>query len=337
MDSTVTAISIIIPVRNRKHCTDAILSQLEAQMADVPDSDRISVAVVDDGSTDGTPDRVRDRFSFVHLLQGDGSLWWTGAIVKGMKYAIETLESDFCVWLNDDICIADNWLDNLIKMCNKPFARKTVIGGIVCHEDYPNWIVFGGTRWQTIPDGVEEHPVRSLDYFGDRDSIDVDDINGNIAVIPRAVIDTIGYPNVDRFPHYGGDYEFVRRVTKAGYNVMLTRRLQATTQYAIADLIRYMPPHLQWSLNRNLKKRLEIIQGLTNLKYHYNVWHIVNIIHWEYRIISPWKYRIYYLQQLLNLLRIDFLLTAKLATEVKMYCKKQNAPPEAIEQILQQI
>jgi glycosyltransferase involved in cell wall biosynthesis len=55
-------ISIIIPVRNRKTLTQQILQQLQTQMTAVSHQLQITVFVVYDGSTDGTPEMIRQQF-----------------------------------------------------------------------------------------------------------------------------------------------------------------------------------------------------------------------------------------------------------------------------------
>jgi len=42
--------------------------------------DWLNIIVVDDGSTDGHPrSRAKSEFREVHLIQGNGDLWWTGS------------------------------------------------------------------------------------------------------------------------------------------------------------------------------------------------------------------------------------------------------------------
>ena len=74
---------IIIPVHNRKEITLKCLDTLKQN----GDLDKYYVIVIDDGSTDGTSEAIQSLYPDVIILTGDGNLWWTGAIKKGMEYA----------------------------------------------------------------------------------------------------------------------------------------------------------------------------------------------------------------------------------------------------------
>ena len=38
---------------------------------------------------------IIEQFDHVHLIEGDGSLWWTGAIIEGMEYGVNKLNTDY--------------------------------------------------------------------------------------------------------------------------------------------------------------------------------------------------------------------------------------------------
>jgi GT2 family glycosyltransferase len=67
-------IYIVIPVFNRKHYTKDCLLSLSAQTYSV-----FKTIVVDDGSTDGTADMLKEEFPEVIVLKGTGNLFWTAA------------------------------------------------------------------------------------------------------------------------------------------------------------------------------------------------------------------------------------------------------------------
>lgn len=290
-----TEIAIILPVRNRKPLTQAILTQIYGQIDLLTlEGIEIAVVVVDDGSTDGTPAMIQQCFSSVNVVHGDGSLWWTGAICQGMKFALDILNPDYFVWLNDDIKLADNFICNLTELCQSGQIEFSIIGGIVYAKLYPSWLVFGGMHRKQF--------IRSIDEFGNADAIEVDMLNGNITVIPKAVVAKVGLPNADRFKHYGGDFEFVYRAKQAGFEVYLSRLLQAESDYDLLDLIRYMPPWMQWHFAKTLKEKQAIIDGFRSLKSHYNIWHCVNIDLINQDVIPWWKFELFYIRQVLKLM-----------------------------------
>lgn len=324
-------ISFVIPARNRKQYTQHILSQIDKQIsqADCSKNFNFAVIVVDDGSTDGTREVITAEFPSVCLIKGDGSLWWTGAIVEGMKYAIEKLNTDYIIWLNDDISLADNFIQELSQICQRPNSQKSVIGGIVRDSNYSDWLVFSGV--------IKKKPIRTIEYLDGKEEIEIDTLNGNITVIPRQIVDQIGWPDKVKFRHYGGDFDFGNRAKKAGFKIILSSRLQATTDFQIPDLIRYMPAWMQWRLQKDIFQKYKILKGFTNLKCHYNVWHKMNIIYGDSKQIPWWRYITYYFRQILKVLVSNFWLKSKVEREIKNYLQEEKAPQAIIDAIMYQI
>ena len=89
MTNTNISIATIITCHNRKEKTLTCLTDLMNQ--DVISGIDLNVYLVDDGSTDGTGDAVKQNFPHVNILQGDGTLYWNG----GMRFAFsEAMKND---------------------------------------------------------------------------------------------------------------------------------------------------------------------------------------------------------------------------------------------------
>eukprot|EP01031_Cornospumella_fuschlensis_P003875 gene3875-4830_t len=88
---------IIIPVHNRRATTLACLQVLKDQGVLA----WATAVIVDDGSTDGTADAIRENHPDTVILPGSGNLWWGGAINLGMQWAYDQ-GAPQVFWLNDD-------------------------------------------------------------------------------------------------------------------------------------------------------------------------------------------------------------------------------------------
>src|SRR5882757_9090479 len=105
--------SILIPIYNRLKITQQGLSSLykalDRYAVTGQGKCQFDIVVIDDGSTDGSSQRISEHYPAVHLLQGTGDLWWSGAINLGARYTVEQLNSDYLLLWNDDIFPAENY------------------------------------------------------------------------------------------------------------------------------------------------------------------------------------------------------------------------------------
>ncbi len=322
---------IIIPVRNRKAFTIAILQQLTEQIAQliaaqILQSADIQIIVVDDDSSDGTPELIEQRFPQVHLLRGDGELWWTGAIAQAMTYAAKTLKTDYIIWLNDDITLADDFIAQVLQHCQTPSA-KTLTGGIICDQQHPHWVVFGGV--------IASQLINDVSQFN-QPMLDVDTLNGNIAILPTRIIADIGLPDTQRFRHYGGDFEYICRAKRNGYTAQLSSYLQATTDYRSADVIRYMPLWIQWATSVRLTDKWRVLQSLSSRRSPHNVEHMVNSIHRTQASVPKWKYLSFYCRKLVKIIGSEFVPWPVRQRRIQAYFQRQNIPPDIAHAILNQ-
>ncbi len=195
------SVYVIIPVHNRKNITLNCLNNLSKSS----DLERYYFIVIDDGSTDGTTEAIRSLYPEVIILSGDGNLWWTGAIKKGMEYAINK-GAKYLIWLNDD-CIPNTATLSLIINFLK-INPETIVGAS-CYSPESNEPVKSGFKGR--------HRLKaSLDEV-----VFVEGLSGYCVGIPSAIVNKIGLPNADRFPHYFGDVMYVLKATQAKFKVCI--------------------------------------------------------------------------------------------------------------------
>ncbi|MFL2497620.1 MAG: glycosyltransferase [Synechococcus sp. MED-G133] len=100
-------VSVVIPTYNRRPILEKCLLALEQQQA-CPLIDRYEVVVVDDGSTDGTPDWLRQnatRFPHVRLIEQSH-----GGPAEGRNRGVDHAQGDVIVFIDSDLVVTDSFL-----------------------------------------------------------------------------------------------------------------------------------------------------------------------------------------------------------------------------------
>ncbi len=223
--------AIIIPVYNRKEKTLGCLSQLNSEVVN-PGWEQ-TIVLVDDGSTDGTCDMVCREFPETVILQGDGNLWWTGAINKGLEYAILE-EFDAVLLLNDDLILANDFLVELYKVVEaNPEALVSSLKLLERKKDSDCEIISAGFnltgRLEQITNNRQGERYRPA--MLEEEVIECDILTGASLYIPLKVVRSIGLPDFKKFPHNWGDLEYTWRANLHGFRCLVATRSHIYTEY----------------------------------------------------------------------------------------------------------
>ena len=196
---------IVIPVHNRVERTVKCLNDLER--IEYP---QYRVIVVDDGSTDSTAERLSKNFPQVTRIQGDGNLWWSGAVNLGIRHALTLGAKKICL-LNNDNTVAPDFLTRLSECLEHNHAFAACARVIDSRRER---IFFGG--------GIM-HPWKGLRMIqGELERVALTPKEtqwcGGMGVLFRAeLFRRVGGFDAKTFPHYFGDADFCLRFRKQGY------------------------------------------------------------------------------------------------------------------------
>lgn len=194
-------ITALVTCHNRRDHTLACLESLHA--LDLPEDASLGIVLVDDGSTDGTEEAVRQKFPGVTLLNGDGSLFWCGGMRKAWKRAAED-DPDFYFLINDDTRLERNVITALVNITRGMESRIIAVAAI--RDAVTGQKTYGGVRGN-----------RSAPFSGQPESCDT--FNANAILIPRAVYRELGAFH-DTYTHAMGDFDYGYQATKRGIRIV---------------------------------------------------------------------------------------------------------------------
>ena len=165
-------VSVVIPTYNRRPILEKCLLALEHQQLGGA-LERYEVVVVDDGSTDGTPDWLRAeaaRFPHVRLIEQVH-----GGPAEGRNRGVDHAEGDVIVFIDSDLVVTDGFLACHARALKRSWEQE---GNRLC---FTYGAVVNTANFETPTQ--ERHKLRDLSwaYFA----------TGNVA-IDRQVLESAG-------------------------------------------------------------------------------------------------------------------------------------------------
>lgn len=209
--STDLTILAIIPVHNRKDTTLEMLASLEKIAR--PDGARLSVCVIDDGSTDGTAEAITAAYPDIHVVKSDGSLFWSGAVRLGIDRFLAS-DADFLWLLNDDLTINPACLTRMMAVAVS--EAPAVISATVV--DDTGTILYGGILRRPF---FRFRKTTEADFKDGR--CHADTVNGNCLLIRRAALAAFRLPPHGLYRQEGLDMYIGLEATRLGQPPVILR------------------------------------------------------------------------------------------------------------------
>lgn len=205
-----------------ERCLSSLLNALSVYNDNHNDAVRLEIFLTDDGCSDGTADAalgvVGDKVP-LHILKGDGNLFWAG----GMRYCWGAAlkrqsEWDYYLLLNDDVEMMENLFEELFdtqEFNKEHFGLEGLCSGNTCWRDNPQKRSYGGRVW--VSRFWATH--KPLEPTGEPQMCDL--VNANILLVPQRVVDKIGIL-YKGFRHGEADYDYGIMARKAGFPVVVS-------------------------------------------------------------------------------------------------------------------
>jgi GT2 family glycosyltransferase len=173
--------------------------------------------VVDNGSSDGTPQAVQAQFPAVTVIETGANLGFAAGNNVGLRYALDHGYA-YALVLNNDTEITPDCLTTLIEAAEADPAIG-VAGPTIYYHDRPDliWSAGGLIDWRrgcSSMRGLNQADRGQYSCAGD-----VDFVSGCALLCKRSVLERVGLLD-ERFFMYYEETEWCVRIARAGFRIV---------------------------------------------------------------------------------------------------------------------
>lgn len=206
-------VEIVIPVYNRR---DTTLQALQSLRRINSENLSVHIIIVDDGSTDGTSEAIRQKFPEVQIVAGDGTLHYAAGTNRGFSAALEN-NPDYIAAMNDDAVFHEDFLQKLVKTAE--LNPRSIVGSLLLLWDNPHKVFQVDFQWKTLAGGWMQPDKTAFDF--PQTAFEVEGMAGNCLLYPVEAIRECGLMDEEKFPHGWGDIQYLVRMKKMGWRLMV--------------------------------------------------------------------------------------------------------------------
>ncbi|WPP53319.1 glycosyltransferase family 2 protein [Catalinimonas niigatensis] len=239
---------VIIITYNGKHWVDHCLGSLTKSTL------TSDVLIIDNRSTDGTPEYIEKNFPEFELNRSDANLGFGKANNVGLQKAIDE-DYDYVFLLNQDAWIEPDTIKILVDI-HQQHPEYGIISPMHLNKEKTSL----DTKFSHFVSRSENKKLMSdllLPNGHLRDVYTLDFVNAAAWLIPRECLKTVGGFD-PLFPHYGEDNDFINRAIYYGFKIGFTPNTSI-----VHDREGYLKqPDMHRSLAKQYTDRLRLLKNI---------------------------------------------------------------------------
>ena len=120
---------LILSYNGKELLIDAVQSYLDCEYPN------FKVAVIDNGSTDGTEDFIRNNYPNVVFMRSEKNLGYSGGMNIGLAYAFEQNNYDYVLITNNDVIADKQIITALVKLRKQTRERHLLLERSIIMKD----------------------------------------------------------------------------------------------------------------------------------------------------------------------------------------------------------
>lgn len=200
-------VDIIIPSYNAKYLLEKNLPTVIKFSADA------KIIVVDDGSTDGTPEYLKEHFSAITCLHHDKNKGFSVSMNIGINHS----KADYVVFLNNDVLPKKDYLEKSLK-----YFKDTDLLGVSFNEESSSWpeVNWHSGKFQ-FTRGKDKTKLHYSAW-----------LSGGSAIVKREYLERLDGFNEIYSPGYWEDIDLGWRAWKKGYKIIWVPDSQVVHHHA---------------------------------------------------------------------------------------------------------
>lgn len=200
--------------------TRDLLAQCLASIAANPPAAEFEIIVVDNASTDGSVDMVRERFPLVRLLGLERNVGFAG----GNNQAIDISRGRYLLFLNPDTVVQPGAIETLVNFMDNTPATGAA-GSMLLNPDgtlqlscYPA-PTLGRELWRLFHlDAFQPLALYPMSRWPTDSPRAVDTVQGASFIVRRDVVDGVGAFD-ESFFMYSEEVDWCLRIRRAGWQI----------------------------------------------------------------------------------------------------------------------
>ena len=220
-------LSIVIVNWNTR---DLLLGALDSIYRNPPPFD-FETIVVDNASTDGSAESVRESFPQVRLIANEENAGYA----KGNNQGIEASSGRFVLLLNPDVVLPAGGLSESVWILQK-HSKVAALGVKLVNPDgsvqrsvrgfpTPTAVFFEASGLSRIFPKSRIFSAYRMDWFAYDCETDVDQPMGTFLLIPREALEDVGLLD-ERFPIFFNEVDWCFRAKRKGWRILFTPAVQ---------------------------------------------------------------------------------------------------------------